>query len=69
MATLETSDFLTSAQAAEQLDLSPETIRKYCQRKILASVKVGRDWLVYRSEIKRYKRERQPIGRPPREES
>lgn len=59
-------EFYTTAEAAELLDLNRETVRHYCQGsdpKIKAQ-KVGRDWLIPRAEINRYKRDRREVGRP-----
>lgn len=64
MATIDTTDFMTTAQAAKALDLSVDTIKKYCQQGDLSGVKVGSIWLVPKSEIKRYKEERKDVGRP-----
>lgn len=71
MATIETRDYLTCVQAGHALDLSPDTIRKYCNNALegkspsLKAMHVGRDWLINKSEIARYKRDRVGRGRPP----
>jgi hypothetical protein len=70
LATIETRDFLTCGQAAVALGLSPDSIRRYCYNREkgktpwLKAMHVGRDWLIHKSEIARYKRERVGRGRP-----
>lgn len=70
MATIETSDYLTCRQAAKALKLSAESVRRYCynatvgKTPALDAMHVGRDWLIHKTEIARYKRERVGKGRP-----
>ena len=70
LATIETRDFLSCNEAAETLGLSADTIRRYCWNReagktpYLEAMHVGRDWLIHKSEIARYKRERNGRGRP-----
>ena len=58
--------FLTAREAAEALGLSEGSIRCYCNQKPpkLMGRKVGRDWMIPKAEIDRYKKERNAIGRP-----
>lgn len=71
MATIETRDYMTCGDAAEALGLSADSIRRYCynanigKTPSLKAMHVGRDWLIHKSEIARYKRERVGKGRPP----
>ena len=67
MATIETKDLLTSTQAGELLGVSADTIKKYCQWGKLKAMKMGRDWLISRSEVSRYQADRVPPGRPARD--
>jgi hypothetical protein len=57
----------TCREAAELLDLDPDTVRTYCNSDPprLQAVKGGRDWLISQAEIDRYNRERRDPGRPP----
>ena len=70
MATIETRDYLTCQGAAEILGLSADSIRRYCYNSkigktpCLDAMHVGRDWLIHKSEIARYKKERNGKGRP-----
>lgn len=32
----------------------PDTVRKYCQRRVIAGQKVGRDWLIHQADMERY---------------
>ena len=48
---------LTTAQAAEIIGVTPNTLRQQIARGKLAAVKVGRDYLIEPSEAARYKAE------------
>lgn len=73
MATIETNDYFTCSEAAEALDLSPESVRVYCNNAkkgkspAIKGMHMGRDWLIHKVEIARYKKERNGPGRPPGE--
>ena len=74
VATIETTDFLTCAQAAEVIgDVSADSLRRYCanaregKTPAIQAMQVGRDWLIHRDEVARYKTERRDRGRPPKD--
>ncbi len=73
MATIETDEYLTCKEAARALGLSPTTIRIYCNNfelektPSLKGMHVGRDWIIHKTEIARYKKERNDPGRPSNE--
>lgn len=58
--------FLTVDEAAKALGLAVDSVRRYCnaEKPKLYAEKFGRDWLIPKSEIDRYKRERNTVGRP-----
>jgi len=59
---------LTTTQAAEILDISVHGVIKAIQREQIAATKYGGQrgiWLIPRSEVERYDKERQKPGRPP----
>ena len=70
LATIETNDYLNCAQAGKALVLSPDSVRRYCNNfkegktPALEGIQVGRDWLIPKTEIARYKKERNGKGRP-----
>lgn len=64
MATIDTKDYFTTAQAAAELELSTETVKKYCQKQIISGLKFGNSWMVPKKEIRRYMKERKERGRP-----
>lgn len=72
MATIETRDYVSCGEAAEALELSPDSIRKYCNNfkedktPSLKGMQIieGGEWYIHKSEIARYKRERNGRGRP-----
>lgn len=51
-------DWLTAAEAAEWLGYKKATIRQYINRGLIRATKRGRDWMIERSEVERFKRER-----------
>lgn len=55
----------TSEEAANYLELSPWTIKRYAERGLLRHEKVGRSLVFCKAELDRYRRERRPPGRPP----
>ena len=56
----------TTNQAATELGIQPGSVKRLCQRGILKAERIGRDWLISRDEIERYKTERRTAGRPKR---
>jgi excisionase family DNA binding protein len=50
-------ELLTLRQAADSLGITPDTLRAQVHRGRLKATKLGRDWLVERSELIRYRRE------------
>ncbi len=56
--------YFTTTEASELLGLDRRTVSQYCKRGILDAVKVGRDWLLPKSEVDRYKKERHRPGNP-----
>jgi excisionase family DNA binding protein len=58
-------EYLSTEQAAKELELAAGTISHYCLAgKPLRGVRVGKDWKVPRAEVERYKRQRRKAGRP-----
>lgn len=70
VANIETRDYLNCGRAAEVLGLSSDSIRRYLNNAktgktpFLSGIQVGREWLIHKAEIARYKKERQSKGRP-----
>ena len=73
MPTIDTKDYFSVAEAASRLDLSPDTLRQYIHNKGRGRTPCieafqfapGMSWMIPKSEVARYKRERQERGRPP----
>lgn len=65
-----TGRYYTVEQAAELLGLTVDSVRRYCNaaEPKIRGEKLGRDWLIPEAEIKRYREERRPPGRPPASE-
>ena len=59
--------YYSCREAAEILGLDANTVRTYCNSTPprLVGQKVGRDWLIPKTELDRYERERRDPGRPP----
>lgn len=66
MSTTAASDLLTAAGAAELLGVQADTVRQLIHRGRLAGRKPGRDWLVERSEVERYRQTDRRPGRKAR---
>lgn len=64
MATFDTEAYLDTNQAAKALGLHPQSVKIYCQKGKLNAVKVGRSWMISKSEVLRYKEDRASPGRP-----
>ena len=50
---------LNSRQAAEMLDLSPDTVNELARKQTLPGVKRGRQWRFRRQDVAIFKRQRQ----------
>lgn len=62
----QTSDLVTAAEAARQLDVSERQIRRLAGRGVLVgAVHRGRDWLIPPSAVSAYASNRPTVGRPP----
>lgn len=55
---------MTTTQAAEYLNLAPNTVFVYVKRGLLKARKVGPINLITKAECDRYLRERKPRGNP-----
>ena len=70
VATIETGDYVNCGQAAEQLGLTSDSVRRYCNNSkegkspSLKGIQIGREWLIHKDEITRYQNDRQGRGRP-----
>jgi len=55
----------TTIEAAQELGVSPTTVRSLIYRKQLSAQRRGRDWFIAAAELTRYQRERRGrTGRP-----
>jgi excisionase family DNA binding protein len=50
-------DFMTLAEAAAKIELSPSTLRNQVHHGRLRAEKIGKTWVVTEAEVARYKRE------------
>jgi excisionase family DNA binding protein len=55
---------MTTADAAIELEIKPDSVKKLCQRGVLPATKVGRDWLIDRNDLDQYKLIRRTPGQP-----
>ena len=56
--------WLEIPEAAKVAKLKPDTLRRYCHRRLIHAEKIGALLLVHRDELARFKRERRQPGRP-----
>jgi excisionase family DNA binding protein len=54
---------MTAEEAAEELGLTPQRVREFCQQGRLGR-RVGRQWVITREELERFKQTPRPPGRP-----
>ncbi len=66
-----TGKYWTAEQAAVELGLTVDSVRRYCNATLpkIIGEKIGRDWMIPDAEVKRYLRERKPVGRPTEDET
>lgn len=66
MLQLNGENFLTTEEAAGLLGLSVDSVRRYCNddKPKIKGKKIGRDWLISLSEVKKFQEKRRNIGRP-----
>lgn len=64
--TIETRDYLSTAQAANRLGVDTDTVKRYCNARPprLKAIKLGNAWLIHKDEIERYRRDESSRGRP-----
>jgi excisionase family DNA binding protein len=55
VATIEHVRVLTSAEAAELLELEVSLVCRYCREGRIEAEKVGRDWIITQSAIKKFR--------------
>jgi excisionase family DNA binding protein len=55
-------DPVTTQQAAAMLQVSLSAVQKAVQKGRLTGEQIGRDWLIEREEVERYRRERKLTG-------
>ncbi len=60
-----TSDYLTCREAADILNLSPETVKKFCQKGRLGQ-KLGDRWVIALDDLRQFERIPRPRRRPPK---
>jgi excisionase family DNA binding protein len=60
-------DLLSLADASRELGVAHDTLRAQIHRGRLHAVRPGRDWLITRAELDRYRREskRRDLSNPP----
>ena len=60
-------DILTVKQVSDELGITAVTVRRYCQEGRLGR-KFGRQWLITRDELEKFKKIKRKVGRPPKDE-
>lgn len=56
-------ELLSVDQVAEELELSTNTVRVFCQQGRIGT-KVGNQWIITRAELEAFKATPRPVGRP-----
>ena len=56
--------WLLIEEGAERIELKPDTLRRYCHRRIIPSQKVGSALLVHEKDLAYFQKTRRGRGRP-----
>lgn len=71
MSTINTEEFVGTTEAARKIGgVTGETITRYClnfregRTPAIEAIQVGGRWLIHKSEVNRFKKERRDPGRP-----
>jgi excisionase family DNA binding protein len=58
--------YLTTAQAAKELGLTTDTVKRYCNQEPqrIKGEKVGNSWMIPESEVEKFERDEYGRGRP-----
>lgn len=68
MATIDTEKIITTRDFAEALGLHVDSVKRMCKEGKLDAEKVGGKfgiWMIEKTEVARYRKERRGPGRPP----
>lgn len=55
---------LSVKQVADQLNVTPALVRRYCEQGRLKAEKVGRDWVIDQKAVNAFVRKPRNVGRP-----
>ena len=61
---MEQGELLTIKQAAAELEVSVMTVRRHIEAGDIVPLRPGREYLIHRDELNRYKTNRRRPGRP-----
>lgn len=70
VATIETTDYLSTAEAARKINQPVGTVQRYClnaeqgKTPAINGRRFGRSWFIHKDEIARYLKEKRGPGRP-----
>lgn len=57
-------NLFNATEAAKYLGLTDSLVRNYCRQKRLKAERVGRNWVITRKELDRFKKTPRPTGNP-----
>lgn len=58
---------LSTKQAASQLGITQQLVRRYCEQGRIKAEKVGRDWVMTQAALDSFSRKPRKTGRPKRD--
>jgi excisionase family DNA binding protein len=58
------TELLTTKDAAEELDISPQMVRRHCDNGNIDAQRLGIGWVITREALEAFKENRRPPGRP-----
>ena len=57
-------NLFNATEAAEFLGLTDSLVRNYCRQSRIKADRVGRNWVITRKELERFKKTPRPFGNP-----
>lgn len=64
MAVKFTEKYFTTAEAGTEIGVTADTVKCYCNTGRIKGEKIGNNWMIPQSEIKRYLKDESDRGRP-----
>ena len=57
-------NLFNATEAAEYLGLTDSLVRSYCRQRRIKAERIGRNWVITKKELDRFKKQPRPMGNP-----